>query len=44
MPAFLANKIVVICKAINSSKGIPSRLTRLEIYNSKEVIKDDRFL
>lgn len=29
MPDFLANKIVAICKAINSSKGIPFRLTRL---------------
>jgi len=29
MDAFLDNKIVVICKTINSSKGIPCRLTRL---------------
>ncbi len=29
MPSFLANKKVVICKTINSSKGIPYRLTRL---------------
>lgn len=29
MPPFLANKIVVICKIINSSKVIPYRLTRL---------------
>ncbi len=28
MPSFLNNKIVVICKTINSSKGIPYKLTR----------------